>query len=332
MKRFLAGLGIVTPLIILLLSGVASAVTITSVAPNPANTGQTVSIGISAGPIFVTPPATCGSITISFGDGQGTAWNVPGVVFGSGIQCGGTTTVTHAYTAPGAYTITAANANYPPSPATSGVTISGPTPPPASGLTVSPSPGRVGEPVTVSGTLPAAALLCRYQLSYGDGSTPDELGVCLPADPRNFCTFTRPHTFAQPGTFTIILSGTGARCPSPVTTTVAINPKEEITLPPGTVTIPYKYEFPPPGKEIPYYYFLFSGDYPPGIRLEGQGASPNLFGTPTRSGEAPGISSAICWRSKIPRSGSKPSPAASPCPGVLPPPIMCSTASNRRRR
>lgn len=284
MKRFLAGLGVITPLIILFWCGLAPAITITSVSPNPANPGQLVSITILSGSFLAVPPATCGTISVAFGDGQSTGWTVPGTPVGAGLLCGGSTNVTHAYTTPGAYTITAANANYPPSPATAPVTISGPTPPPASGLTVSPSPGRVGEPVTVSGTLPAAALLCRYQLSYGDGSTPDELGVCLPADPRNFCTFTRPHTFAQPGTFTITLSGTGARCPPPVTTTVAINPREEITLPPGTVTIPYQYEFPPPGKETPYYYFLFSGSYPPGISLEGRGGAPNLFGTPTKPG------------------------------------------------
>ena len=287
MKRMMVKSWLIALLIGFFTVGISQAITINSVTPNPAGAGVPVSISLSAGGFLAVPPAVCGAIGITFGDGQSTAFNVPGTPVGAGLLCSGFTTVTHSYATAGTYLISASNANYPPSPATASVTVSGPPPPPTvSGLTVSPSPVRMNETVTARFSPGSAGSFCGYEINFGDGSGFQNLGGCTPNDLSPPCQLTKGHIYTQPGTYTVSVRGSGLRCAPPLSTQVIVSNLGEITLPPGTVTIPYSYEFPIPPKaqNLPYFYTLFLGPLPPGLILSPSGQTAKLSGTPTKSG------------------------------------------------
>jgi PKD repeat protein len=162
-------------------------VTIISTTPNPANTGQPVTIAFTT-----SSPTTIKNIGVNWGDGT-TA----------DILTGTTTSDTHTYTSTGSRTlstftinVTATNAAGPAS-ATTTETVND-RPPTVTILSVSPNPTTTGELVTVkfSSTDPDGSINS-YSVNWGDGKT--DTGIPGIATSDN-------HSYNSAGTFTITVT------------------------------------------------------------------------------------------------------------------------------
>ncbi|MDQ3211762.1 MAG: hypothetical protein M3Q85_03740 [Acidobacteriota bacterium] len=167
----------------------AGTVTRVSVAPDKVVAGGTVAVTVSG-----TNP--CGAAHITYGDGEAVTYAITGLPY----------TQNHVYARAGTYTITGRGMGNCDGEVTTSVTATAPpsqapqpppppTPPSAqiSAVDMAPTPGRVGEPVTIavngSGT-------CTYEVHYGDGNVQDVTGQ-LPQQFR--------HTYAVPEKYTVIV-------------------------------------------------------------------------------------------------------------------------------
>lgn len=169
----------------------AGTLTRVSVAPEKLVAGGTVTVTVSG-----TNP--CGAAHISYGDGEAVTYAITGLPY----------TQTHVYPKAGTYTITGSGMGNCDGTATTTVTVTAPPSPPQAGqppaaaappsaqisaVEMAPTPGRVGEPVTIavngSGT-------CTYEVHYGDGNAQEVTGQ-LPQQFR--------HTYAKPEKYTVIV-------------------------------------------------------------------------------------------------------------------------------
>jgi PKD repeat protein len=199
---------------------VNASATITLGAPSPANpvAGQTVTVTLT-----VTASTTGGAVRqviVNWGDG--TAQQTLGAISGA-------TTLSHTYTAPGTYTVTATatDANGDTFPAVTTITV-GNRPPATVAIAVSPTSPQVGQQVTftVTTTFPVSntALVQNVTLDFGDGTPQAQLGSQSPA--------TAQHVYTTAGTYTVtaVVRDTNGGTSSSGTQ-IFVNPK-----PPPTMT------------------------------------------------------------------------------------------------
>jgi plastocyanin len=193
-----------------------STVTGISVSPTTADAGATLTATVTGAEGY------CGAVHIDWGDGTAVTHATEKLPFSQ----------THVYKGGGTFTVRAQGMGNCTGEATTTVTIKGP--PVVAQLTsiaVSPSPATPGTPVRISlqgtGT-------CRMTIDFGDGNT-EQLERGLPA--------TVPHTYTQPGGYTVAVQPDAA-CGERRTTSLEVTGKE---APPRLTGI----EISPPGQAQP---------------------------------------------------------------------------------
>ena len=253
------------------------AVTVTAM-PNPAGVNQPVTINVNA---FFNSPLAAPSCTLAvdFGDDSSEVLLTPCTT----SNCA--RTVTHSYTTPGQYTITARSLTdacltppTAPDPATSIVTVS--CPPLA---IVSPAvllSGTAG--VSYAGTLQSTGGQGPYTWAVADGNLPP--GLVLSAAGL---ISGRPLTS---GGFAFT-AGVSDACPVGVQTQrqrftlnigcAAINFSDSVQLPSGTAGRPYSRQLQAGGGQPPLSFSMAAGSLPPGLSLSPSGL---ILGTPAAAG------------------------------------------------
>ncbi len=188
-------------------------VTISGVAPNPANTGATVNVNFSA----TDPDGTISSISVNWGDGSPPD-NLPGTA----------TSDAHSYASPGSFTmtVTATDNSGSTGQSTGSVTVQTPTAPIVTVSAPTPNPANTGATVTVTFTVSSSTKVTGIAVNWGDGTASDSLGGKVTSD---------THTYASTGsatsqTFTITVTATNSAGPGSGTTSETVNDR------PPTVT------------------------------------------------------------------------------------------------
>src|SRR5947199_395883 len=164
-------------------------VTITGVAPNPANTGSTISTTFTSGDV----DGTVSGITVNWGDGTaidnllGTATSDTHTYASTGISASKSFTITVTATDNGGSTGSAVISE----------TVND-RPPVVALTSVSPNPANTGQLVTVTFTATDIdGTISSITVNWGDGSTPDILTGTARTD---------THTYGSANTFTITVT------------------------------------------------------------------------------------------------------------------------------
>jgi hypothetical protein len=141
----------------------AAAGTISRIVAAPATitVGGTVTLTVSG-----TNP--CGAANITYGDGESVTYAITGLPYAQN----------HVYNKAGTYTVTGRGMGNCDGDVSTTVTVTAPPPAAAStpqiaAVDMAPSPGKVGEPVTIAvkGTGP-----CTYEVQFGDGNAQEVTG------------------------------------------------------------------------------------------------------------------------------------------------------------
>ena len=187
------------------------AVIISNVSPNPANTGQLVTVTFSA----TDPDGTVSSITVSWGDGS--AVDTIG---------GGATSDTHTYSTASTFTITvtATDNSGSTGQATGSVTTVVPVGAPT--VTVNnptPNPADTGTTVTVAFTVSTTAPVTGVSVDWGDGTT-NSLSGSATSDTHSYSSTGS----AKSQTFTITVTATNSAGPGSGSTTETVNDRPPV--------------------------------------------------------------------------------------------------------
>lgn len=180
--------------------------------PTAVLVGQPVSVVVSSS------GCSAGLISVNFGDAASTT-----------VLSNTTTTVSHAYLAPGSFTITANGTGVGPlcTPNTAvGPTITVSAPGAVLTLSATPSAALVSQPVAfaISGTGTCGSLT----LNFGD-ATSTTLSGPFP--------LTATHTYGSPGTFTAIATGTSS-CTGSASAALTVNPLPSLSVAVSVNTTP----------------------------------------------------------------------------------------------
>ena len=183
----------------------APTVTINSVLPNPANTGQTVTVTFS---VSSTIPVT--GITVNWGDGS------------IDNLAGSATSDAHIYTSTGnlqtqIFTILVTATNTAGSSSSSTSTTINDRAPTVTVTSVSPNPVATGSALTATfAATDIDGTISSITVNWGDGSVVDNLAGTVTSD---------THSYASPGNFTIIVSVTdNSGSKAQTTATVSVKP------------------------------------------------------------------------------------------------------------
>ena len=143
--------------------------TVSSPSPNPALTGQTVTVSFSAN----DPDGTISSFNVNWGDGT-TIDSLPGTA----------TSDSHSYLYPGSYTITvtATDNSGSSGSASTSETISSPLAPSVTVNSVSPNPAPTMNTVTVTFTISSSLPVTSITVNWGDGTPVDSLTASATSD------------------------------------------------------------------------------------------------------------------------------------------------------
>src|SRR5438093_1213974 len=187
------------------------AVTVSNVSPNPANTGQLVTVTFAG----TDPDGTVSSITVSWGDGS--AVDTLG---------GGATSDTHTYTTASTFTITvtATDNSGSTGQATGSVTTVVPVGAPT--VTVNnptPNPADTGATVTVVFTVSSTAPVTVVSVDWGDGTT-NSLSGSATSDTHSYSSTGT----AKSQTFTITVTATNSAGPGSGSTTETVNDRPPV--------------------------------------------------------------------------------------------------------
>ncbi len=182
------------------------AVTVSNVSPNPANTGQLVTVTFSS----TDPDGTVSSITVSWGDGS--AVDTLG---------GSATSDTHTYSTASTFTITvtATDNSGSTGQATGSVTTVVPVGAPT--VTVNnptPNPADTGTTVSVTFTVSSTATVTGITVNWGDGTTNSLAGTAV-SDTHIYSSTDA----LKSQTFTITVTATNSAGPGSGTTTETVN-------------------------------------------------------------------------------------------------------------
>src|SRR6266568_269416 len=166
-------------------------VTISTILPNPADTGQMVTVTFSA----TDPDGTVASISVNWGDGSPVD-----------TLAGSATSDTHSYSSTGSattqaftITVTATDNSGSTGSATTSETVND-RPPVVSVTNVSPNPANTGQLVTTTFTATDPdGTISSITVNWGDGTAPDTLAGTATSD---------THTYAAAGSFTITVTAT----------------------------------------------------------------------------------------------------------------------------
>ncbi|HEX5041663.1 MAG TPA: Ig-like domain repeat protein [Candidatus Polarisedimenticolaceae bacterium] len=124
----------------------STATSITLASPDPSVSGQSVSVGFSVSPLSPGAGTPTGMVTVSDGQGASCSASVAAGTCALVFPTAGTRSLTASYAGDASFHASAGNASHEVNQANASVTAS-----------VSPSPSTVGQPVTVSWTVAAAA-------------------------------------------------------------------------------------------------------------------------------------------------------------------------------
>jgi PKD repeat protein len=189
-------------------------VTLSSIAPNPANTTSTVTATFSG----TDPDGTVSSFTVNWGDSS-TPDNLPA----------NATSDTHSYLSAGSFTvtITATDNSGSTGQGTGSITVQTPAVPTVTVNAPTPNPASTGATVTVTFTISSSTKVTGITVDWGDGTAPDNLGEKATPD---------THTYVTTGslrsqTFTITITASNGAGASSGTTSETINDR------PPTITI-----------------------------------------------------------------------------------------------
>ena len=192
--------------------------TVSSVLPNPANTGQLVTITFAT----ADPDGTISSITVSWGDGTAVD-----------TLSGTATSDTHTYNTAGPFTITvtATDNSGSTGPGTGSITVNAITIPTVTVNAPTPNPANTGQLVTVTFTVTSSVTVTGITVNWGDGTTNTLSGS----------TTSDTHTYSSTGalksqTFTITATATNSAGPGSGTTTETVN--DRIPVVTGTSVAP----------------------------------------------------------------------------------------------
>jgi len=189
-------------------------VTVSSVSPNPATTGQTVKVTFSA----ADPDGTISSYTVNWGDATASD-SLPGTA----------TSDTHSYSSAGSFTITVTATDNSGSTGqnTGSVSVQGPPAPNVTINNVSPNPANTGATVTVTFSVSSTTTVTGITVNWGDGSTPDNLLGTATTDTHSYSSTAN----AKSQSFTITVNATNSAGTGSKTAAETINDR------PPTVTV-----------------------------------------------------------------------------------------------
>jgi PKD repeat protein len=185
-------------------------VAVTNPTPNPALTGQLVTVTFSAG----DPDGTVSSISVNWGD-----TTTPDSLAGTAISD------THTYTSGGSFTITvtATDNSGSTTPGTTSEVVSAPTAPTVTITSITPNPANTGIMVTVTFTVTSTATVTGLTVNWGDG-TINTLTASATSD---------THIYTSTGAtksqiFTIIVTATNSAGPGLGSTTETVNDRPPV--------------------------------------------------------------------------------------------------------
>src|SRR5438132_316364 len=186
-------------------------VTVTSISPNPVNTGTIVTASFSS----TDPDGTMASVTVNWGDGSALD-NLPGTA----------TSDTHSYSSAGTFivTVTAADNGGSTGSGTGSVAVQAPKAPIVTVNNPTPNPASTGTSITVMFTVSSSATVTGITVNWGDGSTIDSLPGTATSD---------THIYASTGnmksqTFMITVTATNSAGPGSGTTTEVVNDRPPV--------------------------------------------------------------------------------------------------------
>jgi hypothetical protein len=186
---------------------------ISSITPNPVNTGATVTAVFTAS----DPDGTISLISVNWGDGSALD-NLPGTA----------TSDTHSYSSAGSFTttVTATDNSGSTSQGTGSITVQNPTVPTVAVSAPTPNPANTGATVTVTFTVSSSTKVTAVTVNWGDGTALDSLTATATSD---------THVYASTGTarsqtFTITVTATNGAGPGSGTNFETINDQAPTTI------------------------------------------------------------------------------------------------------
>jgi len=189
------------------------AVTVSSVSPNPAVVGQTVTVTFSA----TDPDGSISSFSVNWGDGSAVD-SLPGTA----------TSDTHSYGSGGSFTITvtATDNSGSQGSGTSSETVSSPLAPTVNITSVTPNPADTGATVTVTFTVSSTLPVSGITVNWGDGTTFDGLAATATSD---------THVYTSTGSsksqnFTVTVSATNSAGTGSTTSQEAVNDRSPVVI------------------------------------------------------------------------------------------------------
>jgi parallel beta-helix repeat protein len=218
-------------------------VTVTDTDGTTATTTQQVSVSTATPPntaLLVLPVFGMAPLPISADASGSTAGSAPIASYsfdwGDGTSTGPQTAATanHTYSSGGTYTVTVTVTDTDGGAATASQQVTVAAQPPTAALSVSPSSGQAGVPVSAdaSGSTPGSAPITSYSFAWGDGNS---------TGPQSAATAN--HTYTTAGTYTVIgtvtdTDGTTATATQQVSVAAPTPPTAALTVTPTSGTAP----------------------------------------------------------------------------------------------